>query len=101
MSLLPDPTIEFHFHWDAPHYGPACTTYGHEALRAHASHISVSILPDGENMISVEGMVVTQKGLRDRRHSVPKLCRPDSIHDDVWVAIGESIHARINQEEKS
>jgi len=65
VSLLPTPTVEYHFNWDAPDYGPACLTYGAESLRAHASYIEVSF---------------------------PQHCRPDSVDDAVWEAVGEVVN---------
>ena len=93
MIPLPTPTVEYHFNWDAPDYGPACLTYGAESLRAHASYIEVSFLPgETEPRISVQGYVVTQAGKRDRRFSYPQHCRPDSVDDAVWEAVGEVVN---------
>jgi hypothetical protein len=98
MSIpVPDPVIAFHFYWDGPHYGPACTTVG-DNQRAHASHITITVFPDDTPpSIDIQGTVMTQKGERDRRHSYAKLCWKDSIDDAVYEALLVSVRAHLAQ----
>jgi hypothetical protein len=83
---IPTPTVTYRFDWDGPHYGPACVTVG-DNLRAHADHIELAILPDGTMQTNVQGVVMTQKGVRDRRHSYAKLCWDRSVSDEVMKAL--------------
>ena len=91
-NLLPPASITYRWDWDAPYYGPECHTYSTPRQRAHADHIEVTILPgEDKPMIKVEGFIINSKGERDRRYSYPHLCRPDTIGDAVWDAIGEVV----------